>query len=204
MATSSTSFDNKMSLYIPRCDTRSLPRKERGQTQPQYETEVKSFISKQFKAQRIGEVERVDLVPKKTPDGYTYFIAFLHFDHWYDSEQARALQNDILTEGTRAKLQFHEKWFWICNKNNKPLAAEEVDMAKKMYMQQQQILQLQAQLAQMQQMGVIPTQMYMQHPMMMPQQMPVHFQYNPAQFPPIPGPSQLTRQTNEPLPEDEE
>lgn len=185
MATSSTSFDNKMSLYIPRCDTRSLPRKERGQTQPQYEAEVKTFISKQFKAQRIGEVERVDLVPKKTADGYTYFIAFLHFDHWYDSEQALALQTDILTEGTRAKLQFHEKWFWICNKNNKPLASEEVEMAKKVYLQQQQILQLQAQLAQMQQMGYMPPMGYMPQMVQMQHMASPVYQYQPGQFPPL-------------------
>ena len=197
--TSNNQFDNKMSLYIPRCDTRSLPRRVASMTQEEHEAAVAEFIGKQFRFQKVGDVDRVDVVEKKTPDGYTFYIAFVHFNEWIDCERNRELQTKILSEKERAVLQFHEKWFWICNKNNKPLAAEEVDMAKRMYMQHQQILQLQAQVAHMQQMGYLP-QMYMQP---MQHQMPMQFQYNPTQFPPIPGPSQLVRQTNEEFTEEE-
>lgn len=201
MASFTTSFDNKMSLYIPRCDTRSLPRMQRGQTETQYHDSIKEFIIKQFKFQNIGDVERVDLVPKKTPDGYVYMIAFLHFDTWYDTDQAKALQADILAEGSRAKLQFHERWFWICNKNNKPLAAEEVDLAKKMYEQEQQILHLQAQLAHAHhhmQGWMVPQHM---PPQLAPPIMQQQYQYSDGQFPPMQAPS-LVRQTNDTQPRD--
>lgn len=144
MTTSTTSIETKMSLYIPRCDTRSLPRRANDATDEQYQTTIKAFIADQFKFQRIGIVNRVDLVPKQTPDNYVYYIAFVHFSEWFDTEQARALQADVNDSSRRAKLQFHERWFWICNKNTKPLTADEVAQAK-LEWQQEQLAQQQQQ-----------------------------------------------------------
>ena len=195
-----SSFDNKMSLYIPRCDTRSLPRHKPDDTNESYEQRAKTFIANQFRYQKIGNVERVDLVPKKTPDGYVYYIAFIHFSEWFDNSVAREFQDDVVDENTRAKLQFHEKWFWICNKNNKPLDAGEVDAAKKLWEQQQQIMQLQAQIAVMQQMGMMPMLQSFSHPYMpmgAAQLATQGFTSHPAEFPPLTTTAPaLTRQTN--------
>lgn len=195
-----SSFDNKMSLYIPRCDTRSLPRHRQDDSNESYEQRAKTFIANQFRFQKIGNVERVDLVPKKTPDGYVYYIAFIHFSEWFDNSVAREFQDDVVDENTRAKLQFHEKWFWICNKNNKPLDAGEVDAAKKLWEQQQQIMQLQAQIAVMQQMGMMPMLQGYSHPYMpmgAAQLATQGFTSHPAEFPPLTTTAPaLTRQTN--------
>lgn len=135
-------FDNKMSLYIPRCDTRSLPRRAAGKTQEEQEAIVADFIGKQFRYQKVGDVDRVDVVEKKTPDGYTFYIAFVHFNEWIDCERNRELQAKIVSDKERAVLQFHEKWFWILNKNKKPLTATEADMAKKLGEQEKEVERL--------------------------------------------------------------
>lgn len=134
----SINFDQTMSLYIPRVDTRSLPRGNRY-AEAEYEAMTADFICKQFKYQRIGQVSRVDLLKKQTPQGYDYFIAFVHFTEWFDTPQAHALQEDILTEGTKAKLQFHEQWYWIVNENKSPLSANEASLHKTIYEQAKKI-----------------------------------------------------------------
>jgi hypothetical protein len=149
MMTSNNQFDNKMSIFIPRCDTRSLPRRHVNNSQEEYEAIVADFIGKQFLYQKVGDVERVDVVEKNTPDGYTFFIAFVHFNEWFDCQRNRELQAKIVSEKERAVLQFHEKWFWILNKNKKPLTATEADMAKKLGEQEKEIEALREQIENM-------------------------------------------------------
>ena len=203
---SNTSFDNQMSLYIPRCDTRSLPRRTDDMTDEQYQTAIKQFIADQFKYQHIGNVARVDLVPKQTPDNYVYYIAFVHFAEWFDTDQARALQADVNDSSKRAKLQFHERWFWICNKNTKPLTADEVAQAKLEWQQQQHALWMQQQHAMAQwhhhmmminTMGYQMPMAYTPHPTMTgaAQLASTGFTSTPADFPPL-APLTLTRQSN--------
>ncbi len=135
--TSTYNVDMNMSLYIPRVDTRSLPRGNRHA--PEYESNVSDFIGKQFKFQKIGKVERVDLLKKQTPQGFDYYIAFVHFAEWFDTQQALDLQTEIRSEGTKAKLQFHEKWYWIVNENKTPLTKDEATLHKTIYEQAKQI-----------------------------------------------------------------
>lgn len=120
------SFNPEMSLYIPRVDTRSLP-KVKGNIEA-YEASAKEFVAKQFKFQKIGKVDRVDLVAKETPEGYTYYIAFVHFEEWYSTPAARRLQEAIVDPEQKAKLQFHENWYWIISENTKPRTSAEVDL----------------------------------------------------------------------------
>jgi hypothetical protein len=199
MTSTQYTIDQSLSIYIPRCDTRSLPRRSRDMSDEQYEQAVKAFIANQFKYQHIGDVARVDLVPKQTADSYVYYIAFVHFAQWHNTEQAETLQADILSD-KRAKIQFHERWFWICNKNQKPLTAEEVEQAKLEWQQQQQMAMWHHQ---QQQMAMWQQQMaMMQYGQQLIQpgaaQLAVQgFSSAPADFPPLNlQPSQLVRQTN--------
>jgi hypothetical protein len=206
MSSTQYTIDQSLSIYIPRCDTRSLPRRSCDMSDKEYESTVKAFITNQFKYQHIGDVARVDLVPKQTADSYVYYIAFVHFSQWHNTEQAEDLQANILSD-TRAKLQFHKRWFWICNKNQKPLTAEEVDQAKLEWQQQQHQQQQQQQMAmwhyQQQQMAMWQQQMaMMQYGQPLIQQGAAQlavqgFSSAPADFPPLNlQPSQLVRQTN--------
>ena len=110
--------DQKMSLYIPRVDTRALPRV--GGNTEEYEEAAKKFIADQFKFQKVGEVNRVDLIIKKTPQDYIYYSAFIYFDQWYSTPQARHIQETIFVGHEKATLKFHRDWFWIVAKNHKP------------------------------------------------------------------------------------
>jgi uncharacterized coiled-coil protein SlyX len=141
-------FDSKMSLYIPRCDTRSLPAKTPETSTEDYEMQIADFIKKQFQFQRIGTVSRVDVVKKQSPDAYIYYIAFVHFDNWEDNENTRAIQTAINTPGERAKLHFHEKWFWILNRNAKPISQGEAELNRVIATQEEMINSLNSQIFQ--------------------------------------------------------
>ena len=126
---SSNTFNNQMSLYIPRCDTRSLPRYTNFSSDAEYEVACKDFIATQFRLQKIGQVGRVDLVRKTNPQGFYYFIAFIHFNEWFDHDAARSLQASIANE-TKAKLQYSERWYWIVNENKNPRTVDQLRTEK--------------------------------------------------------------------------
>ena len=136
--TNSTAFNKKMSIYIPRVDTRSLPNEFGCPGSSEYLSSAKEFISKQFSHQGIGEVDRVDLVSKKTPDGYTFYIAFVHFNEWFDTVEAHSLQEAIVS-GEKAMVHFHKHWFWIVTENRNPRTADEVDLRTVVMSQQKEI-----------------------------------------------------------------
>lgn len=116
-------FNNKLPIYIPRIDTRSIPSWER-------EDVVKDFIARQFHELSIGKIQRIDLLKKTDPKRFVFYAAFCHFDEWYDTEAARTLQKDIKDSDVKAKFQFHEKWFWIINENTKPIADEDAKVKR--------------------------------------------------------------------------
>lgn len=119
--TSSATNDANLAIYIPRIDTRSLPRFDREEV-------VKEFIAAKFHEGAIGKVSRVDLLKKNDPKGFVFYVAFCHFEEWYDTEEARSLQKDIKDPDTKAKFQFHTKWFWIINENTKPISDEDAKL----------------------------------------------------------------------------
>ena len=134
-----------MSLYIPRCDTRSLPRYNAYNSELEYERACSAFIAKQFELQKIGKVDRVDLVRKTNHKGFDYFIAFVHFDHWFMAHESGAALKllDSIRSDSKAKLQFHERWYWIVNENKNPRTAEQVQEERIEALRQQNELQAQ-------------------------------------------------------------
>jgi len=119
------SFTQDLSIYIPRVDTRSLPSVvgngySVSGAGGEFEDNVKDYMAKIFHNKNIGDIGRIDLIPKETPQGHTYFIAFVHFTNWYDGSEAGQLQKDINDPSVKAKVYFNESWYWICSKNNKP------------------------------------------------------------------------------------
>ena len=147
-----------MSLYIPRCDTRSLPRYNNYESDADYEDACKNFIAKQFRMQKIGIVERVDLVRKTNPQGYYYFIAFIHFEKWFeDHAAAQALQTSI-AEDTKAKLQYNERWYWIVNENKNPRTTDQLRTEKMARLEETCARQAEQMAAMMQQLNLLSSQ----------------------------------------------
>ena len=143
----SSKLNQKMSLYIPRVDTRSLPRV--GGNNEEYEAAAKEFIAKQFARQLIGEVDRIDLVSKKTPDGYTFYIAFVHFKVWHSTHAAHTLQQTIREGTKKATVQYHKDWYWIVTENLKPRTESELSLQDVVRTQQEEIDRLTKALAEM-------------------------------------------------------
>ena len=155
---SSNTFNNQMSLYIPRCDTRSLPRYTHYASDAEYEQACKDFIAKQFRLQKIGIVERVDLVRKTNPQGYYYFIAFIHFEKWFeDHPAAQALQLSI-ADDTKAKLQYNERWYWIVNENKNPRTTDQLRTEKMARLEETCARQAQQMAAMMEQLNLLSSQ----------------------------------------------
>jgi hypothetical protein len=129
-------FNPKMSIHLPRIDTRSLPSCPPMMNRAEV---LKGFISESFHLKNIGKIERVDVLEKKSDEGWNYYTAFCHFDHWYDTDEAKQLQADIMDKSVKAKFHFHQKWFWIVNINAKPLTDEEARLNRIIYEREQTI-----------------------------------------------------------------
>lgn len=134
---STMSFDNKLSIYIPRlfgrCD--------------------KDVIIERFKSSNIGTINRVDLVEKKNNNGITCYMAFLHFDSWEDNEITRNIQSKILVERTGARLVYNEPYYWILLKNNKPLTNNEALLQERVVSLQERVTALEKQTENLAQWG---------------------------------------------------
>jgi hypothetical protein len=167
-------INNQMSIYIPRVDTRCIPNLYRATTSEEYEDIIKEFIAEQFHQKHIGNVNRVDLLDKVTPQGYTYFIAFVHFETWYeDMTSAILLQRDIKDQDKKATLQINNKWYWIVNENKNPLTKTEAELHAIIHKQEQQIAELTKQL-----------QVFIRPPLpLMPY--PPHLKLSQDDFPPL-------------------
>ena len=128
----STQFDRNMSVYLPRCDSRSLPKPRLVESDIAYEERIIQYVSKTFETQKIGLVNRVDVLRKETFDGWIYYSAFVHME-WNDTFKARQFYDMVVDKNASAKLFHQGKWFWYVNKNSNPLSAKEAEMHKSIY-----------------------------------------------------------------------
>lgn len=78
------------------------------------------FIKKQFKYQKVGIINRVDLVRKfNKTNNLPYYSAFCHFEKWYEHEVA----NKILANINQKNIMYYEEnSYWILYKNKNPLS----------------------------------------------------------------------------------
>jgi|TARA_B110000495_G_scaffold158553_1_gene142458 hypothetical protein len=70
-------------------------------------------ITSIFHSLSIGEVNRVDLIRKTGKNGDNYNMAFVHFNHLYDSPSAECFKRDVEDPEKKAKLIYDEPWFWL-------------------------------------------------------------------------------------------
>jgi hypothetical protein len=70
-----------------------------------------------FDFQGIGDVQKVDLIPKKDRNGRTYNAAHIHFKEWYDNIASRNFQERVLDKSKEARIVYDEPWYWIVLEN---------------------------------------------------------------------------------------
>lgn len=111
-------FSQKLSIYIPHV----------------FANITKERIVDIFRKQSIGEVERIDFVPKKGKDGREYHMAFIHMKCWYDNECVRNLQSRIFDKKAEARIVYDDPWFWNLYENVNPRSASELKMEEQIHL----------------------------------------------------------------------
>ena len=122
---------NIKSLHIPICHFTSLLA-EGVPGSIQHIESSKQFIIDELCKQNIGFVDRVDIILKYNKNTITHYTAFVHFNMWFNNPIANALQQDINSPTTKAKLfidSYNNGWkgaqdpirrYWILNLNRNP------------------------------------------------------------------------------------
>ena len=65
----------------------------------------------------LGEIDRIDMVQRTAEDGSNFQRCFVHFKTWADTENARAVRQQLDAEGGEIKIVYDEPWFWKCFKS---------------------------------------------------------------------------------------
>ena len=76
---------------------------------------TKDRIIETFKKLDIGLVndDGVQLIRKTSKDGTYYWMAFIHFDYLYETENGRQFKEDVEDETKQAKLVYEDPWYWL-------------------------------------------------------------------------------------------
>ena len=62
-----------------------------------------AYIKKMFLMNNIGKIKRVDFVKNKEK---TRREAFIHFNEWFDTDEAKKLKKDILDSSSKTKFKY--------------------------------------------------------------------------------------------------
>jgi hypothetical protein len=64
-----------------------------------------------FYALKLGHIGRIDIVSKTSEKGERFNRVFIHFDRWFDTENALSALK-LLNEGKDIKVIYDDPWFW--------------------------------------------------------------------------------------------
>jgi hypothetical protein len=67
-----------------------------------------------FDELRLGEIDRVDLVRCENAKGEKFKRAYIHFNSWYDNEEAQQAL-EIIRGGGTFEIIYDDPWFWKCS-----------------------------------------------------------------------------------------
>ena len=113
---------SNMSIYIP------------SVTPTTTEDQVKSVFYNLW----IGQVSRVDFVERDDSENY---MAFVHFDYWYNHANAYYLQKRIIEHG-QSRIVYNDPYYWIVMKNNAPLTVAEVELERRIKFLENEVSEL--------------------------------------------------------------
>jgi hypothetical protein len=99
MAATDFTFAN-ISLYIPHV----------------FANITKNRIVETFEKLRIGSINRIDFVNKKSKNS-NFNSVYIHFSQWYDNVASRNFQERVLDPNMEARIVYDEPWFWIVLEN---------------------------------------------------------------------------------------
>ena len=59
----------------------------------------------------LGEIERIEIVPRRSEKGEEYNRVFIHFKRWYVNSNANKAR-ELLISGKEIKVIYSDPWFW--------------------------------------------------------------------------------------------
>jgi len=78
-----------------------------------------AFIRETFNSLELGQVNCVDFVARPNSQGSrnTIYFAYIHFDFWYPTKQAKAFQERVKDPNKDARLVYDDPSYWVCLEN---------------------------------------------------------------------------------------
>jgi hypothetical protein len=70
-----------------------------------------------FQDANLGVVSRIDFIKKIDKNGKPFNNIYVHFDRWFESEEAQKFQDSIKDPEAKTTLQYDGPWFWIVLEN---------------------------------------------------------------------------------------
>lgn len=79
---------------------------------------TEEMIKSVFLVQQIGNVKRVDFIPKLNKKNQLYNCAFVHFESWFENEKNIQLQRRLKNTEIDTRIVYQAHWFWTIKENN--------------------------------------------------------------------------------------
>ncbi len=95
------------------CPSLCIPRVVAGVT--------KEHVLKIIQNLRLGIIQRIDMIQKKTEKGELFSRVFIHFSKWNNTDSANQAKERILS-GKDIKVIYDEPWFWKISANRSSLS----------------------------------------------------------------------------------
>ena len=77
------------------------------------EERIKSVIE----TAKYGQVEQIDLIPKKSGDGKAYNSAYIHMKSWNEDEKTQKFLAHLKDTSKQTHLVYDKPWYWIVLEN---------------------------------------------------------------------------------------
>jgi hypothetical protein len=82
-------------------------------------------IREVFETLELGEIERIDLVPRPYTSGtISANMAFIYFKYWSQTVSAQNLASRIMDPRREARIVYDDPWYWILLPNRRPHLAK--------------------------------------------------------------------------------
>ena len=82
-------------------------------------------IREVFETLELGEIERIDLVPRPYTSGtISANMAFIYFKYWSQTVSAQNLASRIMDPRREARIVYDDPWYWILLPNRRPQLAK--------------------------------------------------------------------------------
>jgi hypothetical protein len=81
-----------------------------------YPNITRDYVAHIFMQLNLGEIERIDMIPRTNEKGEKFQRVFIHFKWWFNTQYAQRARNDLIS-GKEIKVVYDDPWFWKVSAN---------------------------------------------------------------------------------------